>query len=65
MTQGRFWPMRWQRSADCHSAAGFHHLVWGGLVMNKLGEMGGRVLLGTGLLGGDLRVDDEDSRGFC
>ncbi len=30
--------------------------------MNKLGEMGGRVLL---VLGGDLRVDDEDSRGFC
>lgn len=26
MTQGRFCPMRWQRSADCHSAAGFHHL---------------------------------------
>lgn len=23
---GRLWPMRWQRSADCHSAAGFHHL---------------------------------------
>lgn len=26
ITHGRFWPMRWQRSADCHSAAGFHHL---------------------------------------
>lgn len=26
MTHGRFWPIRWQRSADCHSAAGFHHL---------------------------------------
>lgn len=26
MMQGRVWPMRWQRSADCHSAAGFHHL---------------------------------------
>ena len=26
MTQGRFCPIRWQRSADCHSAAGFHHL---------------------------------------
>ena len=26
MTQGRFWPMRWHRSALCHSAAGFHQL---------------------------------------
>lgn len=26
MTQGRRWPIRWQRSADCHSAAGFHQL---------------------------------------
>lgn len=24
--QGRVWPIRWQRSADCHSAAGFHQL---------------------------------------
>ena len=26
MVQGRVWPMRWHRSADCHSAAGFHQL---------------------------------------
>lgn len=26
IAQGRLWPMRWHRSADCHSAAGFHHL---------------------------------------
>lgn len=26
MVQGLVWPIRWQRSADCHSAAGFHHL---------------------------------------
>lgn len=26
MVHGRVWPMRWHRSADCHSAAGFHHL---------------------------------------
>lgn len=26
MVQGRVCPMRWQRSADCHSAAGFHQL---------------------------------------
>lgn len=35
MTQGRFWPMRWQRSADCHSAAGFHHLKDRRLAMNN------------------------------
>lgn len=26
IVQGRDCPMRWHRSADCHSAAGFHHL---------------------------------------
>ena len=26
MVQGLVWPIRWQRSADCHSAAGFHQL---------------------------------------
>lgn len=26
ITHGRRWPIRWHRSADCHSAAGFHHL---------------------------------------
>jgi hypothetical protein len=26
ITHGRRWPIRWHRSALCHSAAGFHHL---------------------------------------
>jgi hypothetical protein len=35
MTQGRLWPIRWHRSADCHSAAGFHHLHIGLGIVRK------------------------------
>lgn len=55
ITQGRFWPMRWQRSADCHSAAGFHQLdVW---VSDPC--------LKTRDDGRNLRVDNENSAGLC
>lgn len=59
MTHGRFCPMRWQRSADCHSAAGFHHLF---------SRLGVRIACRTRegdkwrlRKGEGLRVNDEDS----
>lgn len=48
MVHGRDCPMRWHRSADCHSAAGFHHLN-GSLVR----------CIQTGIWH-DLRINDEN-----
>lgn len=55
--QGRFWPIRWQRSADCHSAAGFHQLCHvSAYTGERFERSGGKEI--------DLRIDDEDSVGF-
>jgi hypothetical protein len=51
MTQGRACPIRWHRSADCHSAAGFHHLFQSD--MHQLFKFG------------HLRIDYKDAGCLC